>query len=80
MSELPLPAGAGVAEESESQKIDVETSAKGAGAALPQSEDHISALWHRLKEHRIAQWAVGYVALMFAIQHAVTLRADPRSY
>ena len=39
-------------------------------------EDFLSAAWRRIKEHRIAQWTVGYVAVAYGIQHAITLTAD----
>src|SRR5215469_10286211 len=44
--------------------------------APPTSQDRLSLFWRRLKEHRIAQWAVGYVAVAYAIQHGVTLTAE----
>jgi hypothetical protein len=37
------------------------------------STDRLTALWRRIKEHRIAQWTVGYIALAYGIQHAVIL-------
>src|SRR5580700_7788444 len=43
---------------------------------LPPSGDRASALWRRIKEHRIAQWTVGYVAVAYGIQHAVTLTSE----
>ena len=46
---------------------------KGSEAA---SEDRLALLWRRVKEHRIAQWTVGYVAVAYGIQHAVTLTAE----
>ena len=36
----------------------------------------MSAAWRRLKEHRIAQWTVGYVALAYGVQHAVILTSE----
>jgi len=33
-------------------------------------------LWRRMKEHRIAQWTLGYVAVAYGIQHGVTLTAE----
>src|ERR1700683_3634517 len=42
----------------------------------PSSQTGVSALWRRLKEHRIAQWSVGYVAVAYGIQHAVTLTIE----
>jgi TolB-like protein/Tfp pilus assembly protein PilF len=38
--------------------------------------DRFTALWRRLKDHRIAQWTVGYVAVAYGIQHAVTLTSE----
>ncbi|HEX5280390.1 MAG TPA: hypothetical protein VFW28_09940 [Micropepsaceae bacterium] len=43
-------------------------------AELPP--DGITAVFRRLKEHRIAQWTVGYVAIAYGIQHAVTLTSE----
>src|SRR5579864_2234114 len=40
------------------------------------SPDRFTALWRRLKAHRIAQWTVGYVAVAYGIQHAVTLTSE----
>ena len=39
-------------------------------------QDVVSAAWRRLKEHRIAQWSVGYVAVAYGIQHAITLTSE----
>ena len=36
----------------------------------------IAVLWRRLKEHRIAQWTAGYVAVAYGIQHAVILTSE----
>src|SRR5665213_3344071 len=38
--------------------------------------DNLSPLWRRIKEHRIAQWSIGYVAVAYGIQHAVTLTSE----
>ena len=40
------------------------------------AEDRLALLWRRVKEHRIAQRTVGYVAVAYGIQHGVTLTAD----
>jgi TolB-like protein/tetratricopeptide (TPR) repeat protein len=40
------------------------------------AEDRLSVLLRRVKDHRIAQWAVGYVAVAYGIQHAVTLTSE----
>jgi TolB-like protein/Tfp pilus assembly protein PilF len=42
----------------------------------PSTEDRLSLLWRRVKEHRIAQWTVGYIAVAYAIQHAVILTSE----
>ncbi len=52
---------------------DLTDGTKGAEAA---SEDRFAPLWRRVKEHRIAQWTAGYVAVAYGIQHAVTLTSD----
>lgn len=39
-------------------------------------EDFLTAAWRRVKQHRIAQWTVGYVAVAYGIQHAVTLTSE----
>ena len=44
-------------------------------ADLPPA-DRFTVLWRRLKDHRIAQWTVGYVAVAYGIQHAVTLTSE----
>ena len=43
-------------------------------AELPP--DRLTMLWRRTKDHRIAQWTVGYVAVAYGIQHAVTLTSE----
>jgi TolB-like protein len=42
----------------------------------PPSVDRLSLLWRRINEHKIVQWSVAYVALAYAIQHAVTLTSE----
>lgn len=51
-------------------------SEEGRQPASSPSGDQSSSLWQRLKEHRVAQWSVGYVAVAYGIQHAVTLTAE----
>src|SRR5215469_15690493 len=41
-----------------------------------ETPDRVTTLWRRAKEHRIAQWTVGYVAVAYGIQHAATLTAE----
>src|SRR5215469_766108 len=50
-----------------------ETSRTGSGST---PEDFLSAAWLRVKQHRIAQWTVGYVAVAYGIQHAATLTSE----
>ncbi len=40
------------------------------------AEDRLPVLLRRVKDHRIAQWTVGYAGLAYAIQHAVVLTGD----
>ena len=42
----------------------------------PDRGGRMAQLWRRLKDHRIAQWAVGYIALAYAIQHGVVLTTE----
>jgi TolB-like protein len=42
----------------------------------PPPVDRMSLLWRRINEHKIVQWSVAYVALAYAIQHAVTLTSE----
>src|SRR5690242_20336512 len=38
--------------------------------------DRLTAIVGRIKEHRVVQWTVGYVAVAYGIQHGVTLTAE----
>jgi TolB-like protein/Flp pilus assembly protein TadD len=49
---------------------------EGQRSGIPASAAQFTLLWLRIKQHRIVQWAVGYVALIFAVQHAVTLTTE----
>src|SRR5690348_9494605 len=40
------------------------------------SVDRMSLLWRRINEHKIVQWSVAYVALAYAIQHAIILTSE----
>jgi hypothetical protein len=60
-----------------------EPSAKGPGnpvqatsapASVPASEQ--ASIWARVKEHKIAEWTLAYVAFGFAFLHGVTLLSD----
>ena len=44
--------------------------------ANPPPVDRLSFLWRRVNDHKIVQWTVGYVALAYAIQHAVILTSE----
>ena len=68
-----------MADETEEHDTGVGPSATGvdpAAIALSTSGDRVSALWRRLKEHRIAQWSLGYIAVAYGIQHAVVLTTE----
>jgi hypothetical protein len=34
------------------------------------------SLWTRIKEHKVAQWTLAYVAFAFALLHGATLMSD----
>ena len=38
--------------------------------------DRVTAIFHRIKQRRIPQWMIGYVAVAYGIQHAVNLTAE----
>jgi TolB-like protein len=38
--------------------------------------DGLTPIWRRIMDHRVVQWGVGYVALAYGIQHAVTLTTE----
>jgi TolB-like protein len=42
----------------------------------PHSVDRLSMLWRRINDHKMVQWGVAYVALAYAIQHAVILTSE----
>jgi TolB-like protein len=42
----------------------------------PPSVDRMSILWRRIKDHHIVQWGATYVAVAYAIQHAVVLTSE----
>jgi TolB-like protein/Tfp pilus assembly protein PilF len=42
----------------------------------PLSVDRLSILWRRINDHKMVQWGVAYVALAYAIQHAVILTSE----
>jgi TolB-like protein len=45
-----------------------------APAPVPASEH--TSIWARIKEHKIAEWTLAYVAFAFALLHGVTLLSD----
>ena len=68
-----------MSEETEGQGTGAGPSGAGVepvAATLPTFGDQVSALWRRLKDHRIAQWSIGYIAVAYGIQHAVTLTTE----
>jgi TolB-like protein len=42
----------------------------------PPPVDRFSQVWSRVNEHKLVQWTVGYVAVAYAIQHAVVLTSE----
>ena len=42
----------------------------------PPPVDRLSLLWRRINQHKMVQWSVAYIALAYAIQHAVVLTSD----
>jgi len=42
----------------------------------PPTVDWLSQLWRRANNHKIVQWSAAYVALAYAIQHAVILTSE----
>src|SRR5262245_5163576 len=42
----------------------------------PPPVDRLSQLWRRINEHKIVQWTVAYIAVAYAVQHAVVLTGE----
>ena len=42
----------------------------------PAGADRTAQLWYRLRDHRVVQWTVGYVAVAYGIQHGVVLMTE----
>src|SRR5678809_331515 len=42
----------------------------------PEHLDRLSSVWRRVNEHKLVQWTVAYVAIAYAIQHAVILTSE----
>ena len=42
----------------------------------PPPVDRLSQLWRRVNEHKIVQWSVAYIAVAYAVQHAVVLTGE----
>jgi adenylate cyclase len=42
----------------------------------PPSVDRLSLLWRRVHDHKVVQWSVGYIAVAYAIQHAIILTGE----
>ena len=38
--------------------------------------DRLSEIWRRIREHKVAQWTVAYVALAYALQHGTILISE----
>jgi TolB-like protein/Flp pilus assembly protein TadD len=41
-----------------------------------RSSNRIAPLWRRTREHKVVEWGVTYVALAYAIQHAIVLTSE----
>jgi TolB-like protein len=66
-------------EEAKGHDTGAEATASGVDAAavtVAPDQDRVLTLWRQLKQHRIAQWSVGYIAVAYGIQHAVTLTSE----
>jgi TolB-like protein/tetratricopeptide (TPR) repeat protein len=42
----------------------------------PPPVDRLSQLWRRINEHKMVQWCVAYIAVAYAVQHAVVLTGE----
>src|SRR5579872_3633187 len=40
------------------------------------SEDRVALLWRRVREHKLVQWTIAYVAISYGIQHGITLTSE----
>src|SRR2546423_14319745 len=55
-------------------RANLSAEAQRAKAELPP--DRVRVLWRRIRDHRIVQWTVGYIALAYGVQHAVILTSE----
>ena len=44
--------------------------------STPASTSNPGAFWHRIQEHKILQWCLGYVGAAIAIAHSQELLAE----
>jgi len=42
----------------------------------PAPVDWLAKIWRRIKEHKVVQWAVAYIAVAYGLQHGVVLTSD----
>jgi len=47
-----------------------------AGAPTPSHQPSTSAFWHRVKEHKVAQWTIAYGAAAYTLLHIVEMVSD----
>ena len=40
------------------------------------SEDRLALLWRRVREHKLVQWTIAYIAISYGIQHGITLTSE----
>ena len=48
----------------------------GRASPKPPSVDRLSLLWRRVKDHKMVQWSVAYIALAYGLQHGVILTSE----
>ena len=52
------------------------TQENGSRSPKPPPVDRLSQLWRRVNEHKMVQWCVAYIAVAYAVQHAVVLTGE----
>jgi TolB-like protein/tetratricopeptide (TPR) repeat protein len=48
----------------------------GSTNSTPPPVDRLAQLWRRINEHKMVQWCVAYIAVAYAVQHAVVLTGE----
>jgi TolB-like protein len=44
--------------------------------ANPPPVDRLSTIWRRVRQHKVAQWVVAYIAVAYGLQHGVILASE----